>query len=134
MGEDASRGVIKNRRYANQVKDYSGIRFGKITPTDIDGFIDFGDKAFVIIEVKYGDTDVPTGQKLAIERLCDSLNQQKPTVAIIARHDSNGDIDVGNCVATEIRYKRQWKQASHRITVKGTIDSFLRDNNLNWYI
>ena len=46
----AERGVIRNRQFAQQLRDFSGLRFGKITPTDIDGFMDFGDRLFVVLE------------------------------------------------------------------------------------
>ena len=37
--DDLDRGKIRNRECAGQLKDFSGLRFGKITPTDIDGFV-----------------------------------------------------------------------------------------------
>ena len=46
------RGKIGNRRRALQIRDFTGLRWGNITPTDIDALIDFGDKVFVFIEVK----------------------------------------------------------------------------------
>ena len=62
-------GIFRNREYAKQLKSFSGLRFGKITPTDIDGFLDFGNNVYVFIETKHGDAPLPYGQKLALERL-----------------------------------------------------------------
>ena len=45
------RGVIHNRERGAQIRDYSGLRFGNITPTDIDGFMDFGGRVFVVFEL-----------------------------------------------------------------------------------
>ena len=39
--------------------DFTGLRWGKITPTDIDGFVEIRDKAYVFIEVKYSNTFAP---------------------------------------------------------------------------
>lgn len=122
---ETNRGVIKNRQFANQVKDFSGLLYRKITPTDIDGLMDFGNKVFVLIELKYGDCEVKTGQKLAIERVVDNLQELgKPTIAIIARHNSEGDIDVANCSVDQIRFEKRWiPQRNPR--VKLVIDKFL---------
>lgn len=68
------RGVIRNREYAKQLKDFSGLRYGKITPTDIDGFLDFGDQLFVVVEGKHAGSAIQTGQRLALERLVDACH------------------------------------------------------------
>lgn len=53
--DDRQRGIIRHRRRRLQVNDFSVLRYGRITPTDIDGFLDFGGRAFVFIELKHGD-------------------------------------------------------------------------------
>ena len=68
-----SESLIRNRDYMRQIKDFSGLRFGKISPTDIDGFLDFGNSLFIFVEMKHGDTRIPYGQKLALTRLCDAV-------------------------------------------------------------
>ena len=60
-----SESLIRNRDYMRQIKDFSGLRFGKISPTDIDGFLDFGNSLFIFVEMKHGDARIPYGQKLA---------------------------------------------------------------------
>jgi len=126
------RGVIYNRDRATQVRDFSGLRFGKITPTDIDGLIDFGDKCFVIIETKFGDTELPYGQRLAIERVIDKLPL---SLAIIASHDKSAqeDIDVADCTVTEFRTQRSWKKIK-KYNVKKLIDLFLIKNKMDSYL
>lgn len=121
-----SRGVIRNRQFANQVKDFSGLRYGSITPTDIDGAIDFGNRVFVFIELKYGAGNIPCGQKLALERIADDLDcYGKPTIAIVARHDSDADIDVANCPVEQIRFRGKWILLANHHTVRYVIDRFL---------
>lgn len=107
---DVPRGVIRNRQQANQVRDFSGLRFGNITPTDIDGLIEYHNKGYVFIETKFRDTQLPFGQRLALERLCDDLQNTKPTLVIVASHESEGDIDVAETRVVEFRFKGKWRQ------------------------
>lgn len=65
------RGKIENRNRARQIIDFSGLQYGKITPTDIDGLIEYHDKAILLLEFKYADAEMPRGQKVALERMCD---------------------------------------------------------------
>jgi len=121
------RGKIRNREYSTQVRDFSGLRFGNITPTDIDGLIEYQDKAYVFIETKYRDSKLPDGQRLAFERLCDDLQRVKPTLLIIASHETDGDIDVAETKVTEYRFKGKWR---NRIgTTKELIIAFLATLN-----
>ena len=121
------RGEIHSRDRARQLRDYSGLRFGNITPTDIDGLIEYHGKAFVIIELKYGDADVPFGQMLALERLTDDLS--KPALCIIANHDITNpeeDIDVANCIVSQYRFKGSWRLPQRQRTVKEIITLFFK--------
>lgn len=120
---DKNRGVIQNKKYAKQINDFSGLRYKNITPTDIDGFIDFGNKKFVFIETKFKGAKLPYGQKLALKRLCDSCN--KDAVLIVAEHETDGDIDVGGCFVREYRYKNKWTVQFKSITVKEAVIKFL---------
>jgi len=38
--------IIRNEDFMRQIKEFSGMRFGRISPTDIDCFLDFGNKLF----------------------------------------------------------------------------------------
>ena len=67
--DDDNRGSIQFPDRARQLIDFSGLRYNKITPTDIDGFIEYHDEAIVFMEFKYGNAELPYGQKLALERL-----------------------------------------------------------------
>ena len=134
---DENRGVINNRERAKQIRDFSGLQYAnKITPTDIDGMIEFGDKAFVFMELKFGNKDLPYGQRLALERLTDNMeNAGKFSIAIIATHNADVyfDIDVAECYVTERRINKQWKIAHHE-TVKEMIDKFLKLIKMENYI
>lgn len=122
---ETERGVVRNRQYATQVRDFSGLRFGKITPTDIDGCIEYQDTCYVFIETKYKDAELPYGQRLALQRLCDDLERCKPAIAIIASHETDGDIDVANTRVTEIRFRHEWRHLKTDTTTRALIDRFL---------
>lgn len=108
----SERGVIQNRSFKNQVADMSGLRWGNITPTDIDAFIDFGDKLFVLVEGKFGGATVQYGQLLAIQRLCDACHNppRRFSFAIIADHKSTDgqDIDFANMIVRTVRFNGKW--------------------------
>lgn len=117
------RGVIRNRDAALQIRNFSGLRYGNITPTDIDGMIEYHNRGYVLIETKYGDSELPQGQRLALERITDDL--RKPSVAIVASHESTGDIDVANAIVRELRYQRKWHTTATQYTVRQIVDRFV---------
>lgn len=125
------RGKIENRRRAGQIRDFSGLRWDKITPTDIDGFIDFRNTCFVFFELKMAGANVPRGQALAFERLTDALQSAgKHTVFIVAEHKTpiDCDIDCKSSIVTDVYYNRQyWPGMSHlNITLRQAVDRFLK--------
>ena len=126
--DDDNRGSIQFPDRARQLIDFSGLRYNKITPTDIDGFIEYHDEAIVFMEFKYGNAELPYGQKLALERLCDSTQKSgKETVVFECEHnvdDCSKDIKAADAIVRRYRYKGHWypgKQA----TVKEKLDSFI---------
>ena len=127
--KDSDRGKIRNREAAGQLKDFSGLRFGKITPTDIDGFVDFNNKAFVLIEVKYGTAPMPFGQKLGYERLCDACEKAGiRTLVIVAHHniEAPNEIDVAILPVTLVRLGKKWRKPNVPHTVRSAVEAFLR--------
>ena len=123
------RGKIYNRGRSKQSYDFSGLRFGTITPTDLDCLIEYHGKAYVIVELKYGDNVVPLGQRIALERLTDDLERSgKQTITMIAAHnisDIERDIDVSQAVVREIRWKEQWWDKIPKYTTRIWIQKFL---------
>ena len=123
------RGKIYNSERARQLRDFSGLRFGNITPTDIDGMIEYKNIGYIIIELKYDDNELPHGQQLALERLTDDLERAgKKTLCIVATHDTTNPedyIDVANAIVTSCRYKRVWQQGSGYKTVRELIAWFI---------
>lgn len=123
----AERGKIRNEEYYSQLNDFSGLRWGSITPTDLDGFIDFGNKAFVFLELKHVTAGMIGGQRLAFERLCDACESAgKPSILIVGNHDTQpGEhVDVAGTLVTEFRMRRCWRAPKKTMTIKEMIDGF----------
>jgi len=123
------RGTIHSRARAKQLRDFSGLLFGNITATDIDGLIEYHGKGYIGIETKLNGASLGFGQKLAFERLTDDLSRAgKPTIYIIASHDSddpNEDIDVANAIVAEYRFKGKWRTLKSRYTVRDLTVMFM---------
>lgn len=126
------RGNIKHKGRAQQINSFNGmIRRRNITPTDIDGIIDYGGKAFVILEGKYGDADLPKGQRMALENLANTiLEAKKKSVVIVYRHyihNVNDEVNVSKQLVSEIYWKRKWFKIGYDKTVIQIIEIFEND-------
>ncbi len=130
------RGAIRDRGIAAQLRNFKGLRWGNITPTDIDGIVEFRDKAYVIFELKYGVAEVPYGQRLAIDRMCTDLEKaNKKVLGMIARHSTPapGDIDAASACVVEIwdrKVDTHWRPPVKPLTVLEAINTFLQHNGI----
>lgn len=110
--DETNRGEIQKRERAKQLINFSGMKFGKITPTDIDGFIDFHNLGFVFLEYKLTDAEMPTGQRLSYERLADVIEKGggDPVVFQCSHEHFNPeeDIDGANAKVVRMYYKGKW--------------------------
>ena len=77
------RGVYQNVNRGRQLLRFDGLKWGNITPSDIDGIVEFHDSVWVICEVKLGKKDLPLGQRLTLERFVnDTTKAGKHSIAI----------------------------------------------------
>lgn len=125
---DSNRGKIQNKDRARQIIDFSGIRYGNITPTDVDGLIEYHDKAVVFLEYKFGDAEMPFGQKLALERVANN-NQKagKHATVMLCEHDVEDcmrDVDASSAIVRDFYYAGVWYHDGKR-DVKEVLDSFI---------
>lgn len=122
----SERGVIRNRAAASQLRDFSGLRYGRITPTDIDAYMEFGGRLFIFIEGKFGGASLPRGQMLALERLVDAMHlpPQRYAALIVAQHETQGtDVDIASAGVRAWRWGGKWRQPVERgITVRRAIN------------
>jgi len=132
------RGVIVNRARKQQINDFSGlIRQRNITPTDIDGVIDYGGKSFIYMEGKFQDAPLPTGQRKAIEAIVRShIKSLCNCIAIVFTHSQPAefDVNVAECVVTEIYCfndnQCQWIVPEKELNVKQVIEYFEQRYNV----
>lgn len=127
--QSENRGIIQNRERARQIIDFSGIRYGNITPTDIDGFFERANEAFVFYELKFKDNEMPYGQKVALQRLVDATRTaNKKAVLFLCSHnqeDPQKDVNASNAVVTKIYFNGEWRNGDGR-TLKQYSDSFMK--------
>lgn len=122
---DSAAPLIRSREHMRQVRDFRGLRFGSISPTDIDGLIDFGGKLCVIFELKFGDALIPVGQRVALERLCDGLTRGgTPAVVLVATHDTGADIDSAAATVVQIREHGTWRNALRPVSLLAAIEHY----------
>jgi len=122
------RGQIQNRERARQLRDFTGLQFGSITPTDVDGFVEFRDKLFVWIEAKLGGQSIPSGQRLALERQCDAVSETgRMAVVLVIDHDTSPseDINFASCLVREYRLEQEWREPLMPITCRAAIEILL---------
>jgi guanylate kinase len=105
-----------------------GLRWGKITPTDVDCAVEFANKCFIFVEYKYGDKEIDTGQFLFYTRLVSNLwTIPIPAILIHASHNQpvQCDIDAANAKVVKTWTRNHWETGWAGKTVEQTIDAFL---------
>lgn len=91
--------MILNRDRMKQIVDFSNLKVGGFTPTDIDFVMEKNNKWWVFGEVKVKGTPITKGQDILYQRLCDNyLKLRIPCMYILTHHNIpvNEIIDVGN--------------------------------------
>ena len=120
----SERGAVRDLVAYTQPKNYTKLRYGKISPTDIDLFLDFGNKAFVFLELKHYAVRMPDGQRLGLERLCDGCGRSAILLLAIHANTSTEMVQVHELNVEKYRYKKAWHTPKEPITVKEAIDGF----------
>ena len=124
------RGRIQNRGRALQVNDFSNLRFENgITPTDLDGAVEWGNELFIFFELKHEGKELDYGQRLFFERMTDTLAQAgKVTSTMIADHYTapHEDIDAAAAIVREYRGKGEWRKPESTTTVRQGFEKFWR--------
>ena len=101
--------LIRNSSQTKQGLDFTGIQNGKIHPSDIDAVLEFDNKALILIEVKRTGNSIPLGQRLLLERLCDSWHTNKSIVLHVTHNymDDSRDIPLTNCCVNACYYNKK---------------------------
>ena len=113
---------IKNHDRASQVIDFTGLRYKTITPTDIDGALEYHNKAFAFFEMKLEGAPCPRGQTLFLTRLVDALCETgKEAALFICRHnvqDPHEDVLAEKTWVESIYYRHKWTKYKRCGTLK----------------
>ena len=114
------RGKMYNEKLFKQGQDFSGLRWDNITPTDVDGLVDFQNNMWIIFQLKHRGNDMPYGQRLAYQRLTDDLGKIKPCIFFLAEHlqPAQEAINAKNAIVIEYRYAGQWIKTDKGLTLK----------------
>lgn len=119
--------MIKSRVMIGQKVNFDGLQYGNIHPTDIDGFIEYKDIARVFLEFKYGNAQMPRGQRLALERIVDDARRAgREAVLFLCSHNNEAgkaDIDAASAIVTAIYWNGKWRPATGK-TVRQQCDRF----------
>jgi hypothetical protein len=97
------RGVIRSRTAGRQIVDFRDLRWGNITPTDLDCCIrvacsiDRRGQVFAIVEYKQRGAPLPLGQAMHLLALVS--NSSAPMIAVIADHSHPSDEDIDGAAA-----------------------------------
>lgn len=125
---------IKNREKLEQFVNYDGCNFGNIYPTDIDAVYELGGKVLVLIEIKVRGKQMPHGQILALERICDAWEEAKgPSFVFKVEHSQPvfmGDIYLKDLYVSSYYYRRKWNAAPPKKTVMDLIRAVLRKKGM----
>lgn len=122
-----NRGKFQREDRARQLVRFDGLRYGTITPTDVDMFIEYNGKAFVLAELKHRDAPMPRGQELALTRTVDALSEKAEAVLFVCEHevdDTSQDIVAADTLVRDVYYHGRWRRVK-RITLKEATDSFI---------
>ena len=132
MGGVPTRGVIQNEARKRQINDFRDLRFGNITPTDIDAVIEYHGKAYAYLEIKYGDAELPYGQRLYLERqVQDNARAGKQAIAAVVEHNIHNtevSVPVAECPVRSIYLSKEmkWRNPLRNISVLEMLTEFFR--------
>jgi len=120
--------LINNSDRVKQAIDFTGVQNGKIHPSDIDAVFEFDNKFLILMEVKYKDAHIPTGQRLLLERMADAwcANLGKKAAILKVSHsfkDDKKDVPLDKCEVTYVwDMVGKWKQLDKPIPLVETLN------------
>ena len=121
-------GVFHSLPRAKQLIEFSGLRFGTITPTDLDGLIDYHNNAFAFFEIKSEGQQMPFGQALAFTRIVTHLERAGLKAALfVAEHcerDPDRQINAARCLVQRVFTRGVWTDVDGERPLREVIDEF----------
>lgn len=128
MIENFHDGAIHTKRIKQVIK-FEGLRINDITPTDIDGCIEYHDKAVILLEYKLKDFHMPKGQQLCLERITDNIQKAgKEAITLLCEHnvtDVDKPIEAEKAKVKSIYWKKKWHDSDGQ-NVGQYVERFIR--------
>ena len=117
---------IRNHELNSRFINFVGLEWGAIRPMDVDLALEFGDRLFVFGEAKYAGSQLPYGQRLALERITDAIHcEERKAICLVVDHEGGDNIPIATCPVREYRWEKRWHKP-HAITCRELIDRVLR--------
>lgn len=117
--------LIRCRARAKQLVDFSGMQFGM---SDVDCEQDLHGRGYLRIETKYGDTPLPLGQRITLERVCHyAENAGVKALALVTSHHNRvgEDIVLAQTRVREYFFEGTWHTPKHPMTAREAQHVFL---------
>ncbi len=118
--------MICNSVYAGRVINFDGLTFKNASPTNMDAMLEYKDKGFVFIEAKRNNAPIPTGQRVAFERLVNALN--KPSVCFFTTWtllDADEQICLAESRVVQYYYQGRTHITDMTVTLKEYLGRFI---------
>lgn len=125
---------IRDKVHNNQYVDFSGLKFGRVRPSDIDGFMIFNNLT-IIFEFKHVNTHgISAGQQRILKTMCDRMHSDKAhAIVIYATHSNDAymsDLDAGNAIVQSWYFgNSEWRKAKSRVTAREFVAWLMRKYN-----
>ena len=112
--------LINDSNKVVQAIDFSGVQNKNMHPSDIDAVLEFDNKLLILMEIKIKGKQLPTGQKLMLQRICDAWDSCDNKNGLVLKIEHNHytaktDIPLRNCVVTEIYFQGQWSKRKQKL-------------------
>lgn len=110
--------LIRNTKEVVRAIDFTGVQNGAMHPTDIDCVLEFDNDILILMETKQWGKEIPTGQRLLLERLCDAWRTPRSIVLKVdfKKEDVNPHtIDLHKCYVVRYYYEKKWEDTSKPI-------------------
>lgn len=97
---------INDEKQFHQKMLFKGVGKGLLHPTDIDGLFDLKGQGFLMIESKYKDNELLTGQRICFENMTKCFKDDKLFFGAVVEHDEKyEDYYFADCRIREIYAK-----------------------------
>lgn len=126
-GKVVERGEIRDPKKIARLRDFRGLRWGNITPTDIDGMLELWGRYYIFLEAKHAGGRLFGGQRLAYERLARDLAESgKPTLVLVLSEVGPEPINYAKCIVSEACVNGVWSSIFNGNECRAVIDTWLK--------